>query len=143
VNPVTKSDFEKRVGQLRTQIEDVRDNLDELLKSYNRLMEGGAVLVTQAQKPVASAARQARQDVENVAGNISEANIPWWVPVAVVGVIGAGVWLYNTLTSTANVGPTLGRNEQSRGQSPTGYGNYTAGSPPTTPPSEAPYTEPR
>ncbi len=87
---MAKSDFERKAEQFRNQIEDLRSNLDDALKSYNKLMSSSADWLTMAQRPIASTMQQAKNEVENVGG------IPWWIPVAVVGVIGIGYWLYNT-----------------------------------------------
>jgi len=123
---VPKSDFERKAEQLRSQIEDVRSNLDDLLKNYNKFLAGGADWIAQAQRPVAQAARQARENVESAGGELAEAGIPWWVPVAVVGAIGIGIWLINTVMSGRPGAPIA---------PPRPFPNYPAGSqPPFTSP---------
>jgi hypothetical protein len=132
---VAKSDFERKADQLRSQIEDVRSNLDDLLKNYNRFLASGSEWLAQAQKPVAQAARQARENVESAGEGLTEAGIPWWIPLAVVGVIGIGVWLYNTFMSGTPGAPAA--------SPPQSFTNYQAGTqPPFTSP-ETSFTEQR
>ncbi len=115
---VAKTDFERKAEQLRSQFEDLRGSLDDLIKNYNRLLATGSEMFSQAQRQMA---RQARENVEQVAETLGEGRFPWWIPVAVIGLIGVGVWLYNTFV--------MGTTEQPRQHFP----HYQAGSqPPAT-----------
>jgi len=104
--------------------------MDDVLKGYNRLLTAGADWVATAQKPVTKAAMQAKENVDEMRGGMFEAGVPWWIPVAVIAFIGAGIWFYNMLTS--------GGAETN----PQPFGNFSAGSPPMSS-TETPFTEPR
>lgn len=93
---MARSDLEHRADQLRSQIENLRQSLDDVLSSYNRLLGVGTDVVSQAQAPVASAARTVRSSVEDMTDALpSVGRINWWIPVAVVGAIGAAIWVFN------------------------------------------------
>src|SRR5713226_6094102 len=83
-------------------MEDLRGNLDDVLKSYNRLVNMSADWLTQAQRPVMKAAQRARENVEEMGEGFTGMGIPWWIPVAVLGFVGAGVWIYNMITAGAS-----------------------------------------
>jgi hypothetical protein len=94
---VFKSEFERKSDDLRSQIEALRQNLDDILASYNRLLGVGTDVVMQAQAPVTSAVRTVKSSVEDVADALPSAGgFSWWVPVAIVGAIGAAIWAFNT-----------------------------------------------
>jgi hypothetical protein len=80
---VAKTDFEKRAEQIRSQIEDLRESIGDWLAT--------------AQAQMARSTRQARRGLRETGEEISEAGIPWWVPVAVVGVIGIAIALANMM----------------------------------------------
>ena len=93
---VGKSDFERKAEQLRSQLETMQESFDDITKNYTNLRSMGADWLAQAQKPIASTIRQVREKVEDAPDGIMGTGIRWWIPVAVVGIIGAGVWVYNT-----------------------------------------------
>jgi cytoskeletal protein RodZ len=95
--PVFKSEFERKSDDLRSQIEALRQNLDDVLSSYNRLLGVGTDVVAQMQGPMTSAARTVRSSVEDAADALpSPGGFSWWIPVAIVGAIGAAIWAFNT-----------------------------------------------
>src|SRR5258708_12595201 len=79
-----------KVDQLRRQVDEVRRNMDDLVKSYNRVMSTGADVLGETQRRLA---KQARVSVEEVTGGMAEGGFSWWIPVAILGVIGAAYWL--------------------------------------------------
>lgn len=94
---MARSDFEHRADQLRSQIENLRQSMDDVLSSYNRLLGVGTDVVAQAQGPVTSAARTVRSSVEDVTDALpSMGKMNWWIPIAIVGAIGAAIWVFNT-----------------------------------------------
>ncbi len=80
---MAKTDFEKRAEQIRAQIEDLRESIGDWLAT--------------AQHQMARSTRQARRGLRETGEEISEAGIPWWVPVAVIGVIGIAIALANMM----------------------------------------------
>jgi hypothetical protein len=128
---VAKTDFEKMSDQLRSQLEDLKSGIDDVLKNWNRFQAKGMEWMGQSENPMAKAARQARMSVEDVGEGWSAQGFPWWTPLAVVGVVGAGIWLYNMLTA---------RGTQT-GMPP--LTNYPAGSPPPRTTTETPFSEQR
>ena len=105
---MSKSSLEKKSNELRAQMDDVRNTLDDLVKRQNRLLSTGADWLTEAQGSVADMAKHARESVEGVTEGSSEGGFPWWAPVALLGVIGIAVFLYNTMMSgskDSNSGP--------------------------------------
>jgi hypothetical protein len=118
---MAKSAFEKKSNEFKSQLQDVRDSLDDLMKSYNRLLSTGSEWLAVAPQPVAQIAKQARQNVEEATGGMTGGRMAWWTPLAVLGGIGVAMWLYNKLTSGAAT--------PDRGQ----YPNYPAGSQPPAP----------
>lgn len=94
---MAKSDLERKTEQIRDQIEDVRANLDDVLRNYNKLIAAGTDWFASAQGQVSRAARQARGNVEEVGEGLAEAGVPWWIPVAVVAAIGGAIALANML----------------------------------------------
>lgn len=94
---MAKSDFQRKADQVRSQIENLRENMDDVLSSYNRLIGAGADMVSQAQGPMRSMARSVRGSVEDVTDSLpTPSGFSWWIPVAVVGAIGLGIWAFNT-----------------------------------------------
>lgn len=94
--PVARTDLERKADQLRSQIETLRQSMDDVLSSYNRLIGVGADAVAQAQRPVTSMAQQVRSNVADVADSVpTVGGFSWWIPVALVGAIGAGIWAFN------------------------------------------------
>lgn len=89
---MAKSEFERKADQIRSQIEDLRDSLDDILHSYDRLTQSSAELFTKTQKQVKGAARHAQ---ENVGEELGRMGIPWWVPVAAIAVVGIGLAVLN------------------------------------------------
>src|SRR5438105_11456703 len=114
---MSKSDFERRADQLRAQTEALRENMDELLKGYNRLLGAAGDFVTQSQKPVTEFARQARGNVENVADTFSETGFAWWIPIAAIGFIGAAYWFFTMFFPRAA--------NETRDQFSSSYGSMT------------------
>lgn len=105
----------RKVDQLRNQIDELRQNVDDLVKSYNRVMATGTDLLGETQRRLT---RQAREGVEGVSENVmGEQGFSWWIPVAILGAIGAAAWLYNMFAA--------GAAEESRPR----FTNYPAGSP--------------
>lgn len=94
---MARSDLERRTEQIRDQIEDLRANLDDVLRNYNKLVAVGADWFASAQGQVSRAARQAKGNVEEVSEELAAAGVPWWVPVAVVAAIGGAIALANML----------------------------------------------
>ena len=119
-----RSDFERRADQLRAQTEALRENMDELLKGYNRLLGAAGDFVTQSQKPVTEFARQARGNVENVADSFSETGFPWWIPVAVIACVGAAYWFFTMFFPRTA--------DETRDQISSSFGNMTGTQPPYT-----------
>jgi len=95
---VTKSAFERQAEQMRSQIDSMLSSMEDLQRSYNRWMSNPSQFLSQASVPVNEAARTARHTMEHAAEDLSKGNFPWWVPVAALGVIGAGVWIFNMLS---------------------------------------------
>lgn len=95
---VTKSAFERQADQMRSQIDAMLSSMEDLQRNYNRWMSNPSQFLSQAGVPVNQMARTARKTVENATEDLSAGNFPWWVPVAAIGVIGAGVWIYNMLS---------------------------------------------
>jgi len=89
---------QRKVNQLRSQVDDLRRNMDELVKSYNRLMSTGADVLGETQRHLA---KQAQARIEEVTEGKPEKGVSWLIPLAVLGAAGAAYWLYNTLTSGA------------------------------------------
>src|SRR5689334_13415625 len=85
----------RKVDQLRSQVDDLRRNMDDLVKSYNRVMSTGADVLGETQRRLA---KQARESVDEATEGMAERGFSWWVPVAILGVIGAAYWLYNSMT---------------------------------------------
>ncbi|HVB97070.1 MAG TPA: hypothetical protein VNG11_05015 [Chloroflexota bacterium] len=98
---MAKSDFERRADQIRSQIFDLRKSLDELIHSYNQPMATGTSAFGEAGKQVQGAARQAQQNVSSVSEGLAQMGIPWWLPVAVIGAVGIGVAVYNSMRPSA------------------------------------------
>ena len=98
---VAKSDFERRADQFRSQIEDLRERLDDLMHSYNRLVATGTSAVGEATKQVRGAAHQAQEDVSEVGEELARMGIPWWLPVAILGAVGIGVAVFNSMRPPA------------------------------------------
>ena len=94
---MARSDLERRTEQIREQIEDLRANLDDVLRNYNKLVAVGADWFASAQGQVSRAARQAKGNVEEVGEELAEAGVQWWVPVAVVAAIGGAIALAKML----------------------------------------------
>jgi hypothetical protein len=117
----------RKVDQLRSQIEDLRHSLDEVGKNYNRVMGTGSELLGDTQRRMA---RQAGERFEEIGGQLTgEGGFSWWIPVAVLGFIGAAAWLYNQFTS--------GATETARQP----FTTYPAGTQPSTP--QPPFMEQR
>lgn len=95
---VTKSAFERQADQMRSQIDSLRSSVEELQHNYNRWMSNPSQFLNQASAPVSMAARTAKSTVESAAEDLSQTKFSWWMPVAAIGVIGAGVWIYNMLS---------------------------------------------
>lgn len=93
---MAKTELERKADQLRSQIETLRQSMDDVLSSYNRLIGVGADAVSQAQRPVTSMAQQVRSNVADVADSMpTVGGFSWWIPLAFVGAIGAGIWAFN------------------------------------------------
>jgi hypothetical protein len=118
----------RKLDQLRSQIDDVRHNVDELVRSYNRVMGTATDMLGETQRRMA---KQARESLEGAAEGVSEGGFSFWIPVAVLGAIGAGVWLYNTFMTGA---PEAQRQP---------FTNQPAGSPPPMTSTQTPFSEPR
>jgi len=118
----------RKVDQLRSQIDDVRRNVDDLVKSYNRVMSTATDMLGDTQRRMA---KQARESLEEATEEMPEGGFSWWIPVAVLGAIGAGIWLYNNFLSGAPEAP----------RQP--FTNQQAGSPPPMTSSETPFPEQR
>ena len=88
----------RKVDQLGSQVDELRRNMDDLVKSYNRVMSTGADVLGETQRRLA---KQARVSVEEATGGMAKGGFSWWVPVAILGVIGAAYWLYNSMMSGA------------------------------------------
>jgi hypothetical protein len=127
---MAKSAFEKKSNEFKAQLQDVRNNLDDLMKSYNRLLSTGSEWLAVAPQPVARIAKQARENVDEATGGMIQGPMAWWTPLAVLGGIGVTMWLYNKLTSGAAT--------ETRGQ----YPNYPAGSQPPAPAPGSSFTDP-
>jgi hypothetical protein len=158
---VAKSDFERKAEQFRSQIEDLRSSLDDLLNNYNKLLPAGAALVASLPGPMKQMAQQAGEEAENVGENLTPGGFSWWVPVAVVGAIGIGAWLYNTMMSGSQSNTPSGSESSSQfgsqssmrsGSQPSGsephappspFTNYQAGNQPPFTSTESPHNEPR
>ena len=69
---MAKSDLERKAEQIREQIEDLRVNLDDVLRNYNKLVAAGADWFTSAQGQVSRAARQAKGNVAEVGEELAE-----------------------------------------------------------------------
>src|SRR5262249_16783587 len=120
----------RKVDQLRSQIDDVRHNVDDLVKSYNRVMSSATDLLGDTQRRLA---KRARESFEGSTGEVSEGGLWWWIAVAVLAAIGAGIWLYNTFMTGA---PEMQRQ-------PFTNVNQPAGSPPPMMSTETPFSEQR
>src|SRR5260370_29353749 len=96
---MAKSAFEKKSNEFKSQLQDVRDSLDDLMKSYNRLLSTGSEGLAVAPQPVARMAKQARENVEEATGGITGGRMAWWTPLPVLGGIAVAMWLYNNRTS--------------------------------------------
>jgi len=94
---VARSDLERKAEQVHDQIEDLRANLDDVLRNYNKLMASAADWVASTQGQVSRAARQAKGSMEEAGEELAHAGIPWWVPVAVVGAVGIAIAIANLL----------------------------------------------
>jgi hypothetical protein len=158
---VAKSEFESKAEQLRSQIEDLRSSLDDLLNSYNKLLPAGAALISSLPSSMKQMAQQAGAEAENVGENLTPGGFSWWVPVAVVGAIGIGAWLYNTLMSGSQSNAPSGSESSTQFGSqsgmrsgsqpsgsephppPTSFTNYQAGNQPPFTSTESPFNEPR
>ncbi len=119
----------RKVDQLRGQIDDLRRNIDDLVKSYNRVLTTGADLLGETQQKLA---RQARESMVEVTEQVGERGFSWWIPVAVIGAIGAAVWIYNQVTASTT--------REGQRQS---FTNFPAGSPPPMSSPEMPFPEQR
>lgn|GEM_PF-7081375 len=95
---MAKSDFERTAEQLRSQIDALRGNIDDLQRNYTRWINHPSQFFESAGEPVSSAARKAEKAMKNAAEDITSSGIPWWAPVAAIGFIAAGVWIYNMLS---------------------------------------------
>jgi hypothetical protein len=118
----------RKIDQLRSQIDDVRHNVDDLVRSYNRVMATATDMMSETQRRLA---KQARESLEEAAEGMPEGGFSWWIPVAVIGAIGAGIWLYNTFMTGV---PEAQRRP---------YTNQPAGSPPPMTSMETPFPEQR
>lgn len=89
----------RKVDRLRSQVDELRRNTDDLVNSFNRVMSTGADVLGETQRRLA---KQARESVEEATGGMAaKGGFSWWVPVAILGVIGAAYWLYNSMMSGA------------------------------------------
>jgi hypothetical protein len=84
----------RKVDQLRSQVDDLRGSMDDLVKSYNRVMSTGAELLGETQRRLTS---QVRSFVDEEAHGMPTGGFSWWVPVMVLGAIGAAYWLYKMM----------------------------------------------
>jgi len=103
---VAKTDLERRMERIRDQFENLRADFEDWLAD------------TQTQMTRTS--RKARRNVRAAGEELAEAGIPWWVPVAVIAVIGIGIAVANMLGAGMR-GMEEGREEfthQMAGQTP-------------------------
>jgi len=98
---VAKSEFERRADQIRSQIEDLRQSLDELIHHYSGPTAIGTSAFDVAGKQVQGVARQAQENVSDVSEGLAKMGIPWWLPVAILGAVGIGVAVYNSMRPSA------------------------------------------
>jgi hypothetical protein len=118
----------RKADTFRKQIEELRDSIDDTIKAYNKVMTTGSELIGEAPSRFA---RQARETLGGANMPEEEGGFSWWVPVAIVGAVGAAIWLYNQLT---------GGGTQPMGQPTT---NFPAGSQPHFPPGGTTFSEQR
>ena len=121
----------RKVDQLRSQIDDVRRNVDDLVKSYNRVMATATDMLGESQRRMA---KQAKESLEEASEGLPEAGFSWWIPVAVIGAIGAGIWLYNNVISGISGAPPAQRQP---------FPNQPAGNQPPMTSTEMPFPEQR
>jgi hypothetical protein len=84
----------RKIDQLRSQLDDLRGNVDELVKSYNRFMTTSADTFGETQRRLAG---QAREVADEATAGMSTGGFSWWIPVLVLGAIGAAYWLYTMM----------------------------------------------
>jgi hypothetical protein len=118
----------RKVDQMRSQVDDLRGSVDDLVKNYNRVMSTGADLMGETQRRLTS---QVREMADEATSGITTGGFSWWIPVLVLGAIGAGYWLYNML----NVNQPEAR--------PQPHANNPAGFAPPMSSTEMPFSEQR
>lgn len=117
----------RKADLLRGQIDDVRRSVDDLVKSSNRAMATGSEILADTQRRIG---RQASEMVGET-GEGGEGGFSWWIPIAILGAVGAAAWLYNMSKS--------GGTEDMRSQTP----NFQAGFQPPRQSTESPFPEQR
>ncbi|HLH73052.1 MAG TPA: hypothetical protein VKX96_07190 [Chloroflexota bacterium] len=98
---MAKTDFERRANQIRAQIEDLRDSLDDILGNYNGLMASITDFLEQARKQMRGVAQQAQQNASEVSEGLAKMGFSWWLPVAIIAAVGIGIAVFNSMRPQA------------------------------------------